>query len=61
MSATEETRDRVGMIFFFTLHATHVSGSTRARLVLAWKTQEEKNLFYTLSSERKSPPLLDQI
>ena len=38
----EQTRDRVGTIFF-KLHTTRVSISTRARLVLAWKTLKEKN------------------
>ena len=41
VSAMEQTRDRVGTIFF-TLHTTRVSSSTRAWLALASKTQEEK-------------------
>ena len=53
-----ETLNRVGSIFF-TLHTTRVSISTRARLVLAWKTQEEKiYLFYTLSSRRRITSIL---
>ena len=55
----EQTRDKVGTMFFFTLHTTRVSSSTRAWLVLASKTQEGKiHLFYTLSPRTQITSIL---